>query len=182
MLIGVSLNLKDKRVDKMLRSKGITDADIYYSPIVTWLILWLLLLPSVWGLIYLLSSTVYGLLSMPYFIISYLLSAHHNNSFAFHQDKLIIVNPNFPFRHITVIDVKDIKLITIDTMKRKWIESFMVFGENYLLLETKDKTMKFYCSGLELDGFDENWTEKTIEILHATLREKGISTDFKLTY
>jgi hypothetical protein len=166
----------------MLRSKGMIDADIYYSPIGTWLMLWLLLLPSLWWLIYLLASTVYGFLLIPYLIISYLLNAHHNNSFAFHRDKLIVLNPNFPFRHTTTIDVKDIKLITIDTGERKWIECFIVFGENYLLLETKDKTMKFYCSGLELDGFDENWTEKTIEVLDATLREKGISTDFKLTY
>jgi hypothetical protein len=181
MLIGVSFNFKDKRVDKMLRSKGVIDADIYYSPIGIWLMLWLLLLPSVWWLIYLLSSTVYGLLLLPYLIISYLLNAHHNNSFAFHQDELIVINPNFPFRHMTTIDVKDIKSITIDTRKREWILWFILFGENYLLLETKDKTMKFYCSGLELDGFDENWTEKTIETLHMKLKEKGISTDFKLT-
>ncbi len=181
MLIGVGFNLKEKRVDKILRAKGINDAEIYYSPITTWLIVWLLLLPSAWWFIYLLASTVYGFLLIPYLIISYLLNAHHNNSFAFHGDKLIVVNPNFPFRHVSTIDLMDIKLVTIDNKKRKWLLAFVLVGENYLLIETKDSVQKFYCSGLELDGFDENWTEKTIEDLDTILKKKGIPTNFKLT-
>jgi hypothetical protein len=181
MLIGVSFNLKDKRVDKMLRSKGVNDSDIYYSPIKTWLMIWFLLLPSGWWLIYILASTVYGFILIPYLGISYLLNAHHSNSFALHHDQLIVVNPNFPFRRVTTIDLKDIKLVTIDATKRKWLRAFVLFGENYLLVTTKDHSRKFYCSGLELDGFDENWTEKTIEDLDTKLKEKGILTDLKLT-
>lgn len=180
MLIGVGLKLKDKRVDKMLRAKGITEAAIYYSPIMFWLLFWVLMIqPALW-LIVVLSSSVYGLLLIPYFITSYLLYAYHFNSFAFHNDQLIIINPNFPFRKMTILPLKDIQQATIDKSKRKWPQAFMLFSENYLLLQTNTCTIKYYCAGLEEDAYDENWTEKTIEDLDITLRERGVATDFKL--
>jgi hypothetical protein len=183
MLIGVGFNLKDKRVDKMLRSKGIMDADIFYSPIKCWLVLLLLLGLQMGIIVIMILNTVYSLLLIPYFIISYFVNAYYNNSFALHEDKITIINPNFPFRQITTIDIQDIQCIVIDRDKRKWTPWFiLIFRQNYLLIKTNNKKMKFYCSGLEIDCYDENWTEKTIDDLETELRQKGISTDFKLTY
>jgi hypothetical protein len=80
------------------------------------------------------------------------------------------------------IDLNDILNVTIDTKKRKWPQAFILFSENYIEVTTRNKSQKFYCTGLELDSYDENWTEKTIEDLDSNLKEKGIPTDFKLTY
>ena len=180
MLIGVGFNLKDKRVDKMLRSEGITDADIYHSPIKCWLVMLLLLCCQGWVFFTFLTTT-YSFLLIFYLIISYLVNAYHNNSFALHEDKITVINPNFPFRQIITIDIQDIQCIVIDQGTRKWTLWVMLFGENYLLIKTNNKNMKFYCSGLEIDSYDENMTEKTIDDLGEQLRQMGISTDFKLT-
>ena len=180
MFIGVGLKLKDKRVDKMLLVKNIISTDIFYSPISTWILLLLLILTSGWWLLYIFASTKYGLLLIPYFVISYLLNGYKSNSFALCNDNLIVINPNIPFRQITVINNSDIQLVTIDKTTRKWTKIFLDFGENYLLIQTKDNTYKFNCAGLDLDAYDENWTEKTIDDLRHKLKEKGIKTLFNL--
>ncbi len=172
--------LKDNRVDKILTSKGIIGGDIYYSPILTWIIALSIILLGGIGVVYLLASSIYGYLLIPYFIISYLLNAYKNNSFALFDDKIIIINPNIPFRKVIIINNSEINLITIDKTKSNWSKLLLDFGENYLLIQTKDKLLKFYCSGLEADYVDENWTEKTIVEFDFKLKEKGIETEFKL--
>lgn len=172
--------LKDNRVDKILTSKGIIGGDIYYSPILTWIIALSIILLGGIGVVYLLASSIYGYLLIPYFIISYLLNTYKNNSFALFDDKVIILNPNFPFRKITIINNSEIKLVTIDKTKSNWSKLLLDFGENYLLIQTKDKLLKFYCSALEADSYDENWIEKGIDELELKFKEKGIQTEFKL--
>ncbi|MFA9213164.1 MAG: hypothetical protein ACEQSR_04870, partial [Candidatus Methylacidiphilales bacterium] len=139
--------LKDNRVDKMLTSKGIVGGDIYYSTISVWIISLSIIILSGIGVFYLFASTIYGYLLIPYLIISYLLNAYKNNSFALFDDKLIIINPNIPFRKVTIINNSEINLITIDKTKSNWSKLFLDFGENYLLIQTKNKLLKFYCSG-----------------------------------
>lgn len=172
--------LKDNRVDKMLTSKGIIGGDIYYSPISVWIIaLSIIILGSI-GVFYLFASSIYGYLLIPYFIISYLLNAYKNNSFALLDDKIIIINPNIPFRKVTIINNSEINIVTIDKTKSNWSKLLLDIGGNYLLIQTKDKLHKFYCSGLEADSYDENWIEKSIDELEVKLKEKGIETEFKL--
>jgi len=117
---------------------------------------------------------------MIYGILSYLVNSFHNNSFALQDKELIAINPNFPFRRLSVISIDDIEQIEIDRGQRKWKYLFLLFEDNYLSIKTKNTTYKFYCSGLAMDGYDEGFTEKTIEDLDNDLKQKGISTRMKI--
>lgn len=176
----VTVILKDKRVCKMLHSKGIMDADIYDSPIHPWFIFLLLISPLIYP-ISLYFYIKYAIFFVPYFIFSYLLNAYHNNSFALYEDKLIVINSNFPFRNLKIIEIKDIQKITIDEGKGKWIWMLcLLFGNNYLNIEMGEKTETYYCSALQVDCYDENWIEKTMDDFECSLKEKGIEVDFRL--
>jgi len=172
--------LRDKRVDKMLQSIGRTHATVYYSPISIWLILLMYFLPASFFIIHFLTSIGQGWLLLAYGILSYLINGYHNNSFALQDRDLIAINPNYPFRRLSVISIDDIEQVEIDRGDRKWKYLFLLFEDNYLSIKTKNTTYKFYCSGLEMDGFDEGSTEKTIEDLDNDLKQKGISTRMKI--
>lgn len=39
-MTGISFELKDKNVDKILMQEGFIDSEIYYSPIRAWFVIW----------------------------------------------------------------------------------------------------------------------------------------------
>ena len=180
MLIGVSFKLKDKRVDKMLASRQLENAEIFYSPISSWLLVLLLIFSSAAWFLFYIATWNYWYLIIPYFTISYLINAFLNNSFALYKDNLFIINPNFPFRRFQKIKRDDVNQITIDKIKRQWFLVFLAIGGNYLSVDTTNRKFKFHCAGLDQDSFDENWTEKTIEDLRFKLDQNKFPTTYKI--
>jgi hypothetical protein len=111
---------------------------------------------------------------MIYGMSSHLVNGYHHNSFALHDKDLIVINPNYPFRQLTIISIDDITQVEINRGKYKWKYLFLLFEDNYLSVQTKNTTHSFYCSGLEMDGFDEGFTERTIEDLDRDLKQRRI--------
>ena len=175
-----ALSIKDKRVDKMLLARNVTGADIYYSPIAIWFLLLVILAGINYWLIFMLALSKYYPLFLIYLAIGYVVSAYLNNSFALTQDTLIVVNPNFPFRQFKAYSLADIKQITIDKTKHRWHYFFVIFSRNFVRIQTSQTSEKYFCVGLELDAFDENWTDKTMDTFHCKLIEKGVPTIFNL--
>ena len=82
---------------------------------------------------------------------------------------------------MTIFENNSVENVIID--KHTWWlwNIFLSHGENYVLIQTKNKEeYKFYCSGLEEDAFDENWTEETIDGLYYCLKGKEINCDYRL--
>lgn len=180
MLTGVSLNLKDKRVDKILQAKGIVTPEVFYSPVKTGPVALLMLALFTFPAIFLLPFPKYSLLILPHLPFVYLVYAYHNTSFALHDEKLTMINPNFPFKRIETVEIAEIELITIDKRIIHWHLLFLLFGRNYVMIKTKQGVKKYHCACLELDAFDENWTEKTIDDFHLRLKEKDLPVVFNL--
>ena len=174
------MNIKDKRVDKMLATDNINNADIYYSPIIFWILSLVVILCGGVGVIAWLALHKYYLFFLFYFSVSYFISSYLNNSFALTEKHLHVINPNIPFKKIKSYDLSNIKQITIGKTKRKWHYVLGIFGSNYITIQTTNKSEKYFCIGLEIDAFDENWTEKTIDNFNYKLREKNIQTVFNI--
>ncbi|MCE3228242.1 MAG: hypothetical protein K0S32_2793 [Bacteroidetes bacterium] len=177
-LVGVSLKLTDKQVDKMLRAHGFSTKDVFYSPIQSWIMVLIMLASAAYPLM--IYAGWYSLLLVPYAIASYFLNARNSNSFAIEDEKFIVVNGNFPFRKLLVFEKNEIKNILIDTKKIRWQSLMIMIGGNYVKIETNSSTTMFYCVGLDLDAYDENWTEKTIDDLHHYLKQKEFPVEFRI--
>ena len=174
----------DNRVAKICKKNGIKDCEIFYSPISTWfLVISLILFYGGSGcliLFYLYSFNKFLILiTIPYFFISFFLFSKLSNSFAITSDKIIVINPNFPFKKFKEYNKNQINKITIDSSNNMLYIFFLVFEQNYLIIETQNKQEKFYCIGLGIDAFDENWTEKTLDDLNYALSKDNIVTEFK---
>ncbi|MEM8890179.1 MAG: hypothetical protein AAGD28_19550 [Bacteroidota bacterium] len=177
-------NLKDKRVDQILSEKGIQPAQIFYSPIIIWFA-FLFLLPGIIGLsllgYFLLSGSADVYLAGLFLLSSYLIAAHLNNSFAINGDKFYVINPNFPFQKFQEFEFTKIYVVRIDQAKWGWLFfMFGYFGRNYVEVETAEGKFRFFCSGLDLDKFEENLTELCLDDLCLSLEEKDIPVEFKL--
>jgi len=188
MLNGFSMKLKDRRVDKILCDKKNLNNQIFYSPILTWIVFWLILfcvvIPLVfifWQLIW--DSLGYNLFSIlgVYFGIGYLIAAKLNNSFVLNEKDLIIVNPNFPWNKVRHIKMNDINRIEIDEDVHYFVASlFGIVERNYIKVFTKKGAFRFYCMGLNIDCFYENWTEKTLDDFKRALEKMGVKTEWLL--
>ena len=91
------------------------------------------------------------------------------------------INPNFPFKKITIYDFAEIEKIKIDDSKLKvisWV--LLIFSSNYIEISTNENTERFYSIFLQPDAFDENLTEKTLDDFNAVLCGKHILTEFNL--
>ena len=116
---------------------------------------------------------------IPYLIVFYFLSAYLNNSFVIVKDELIVINPNFPFKKITVYKLCNIEKIRIDKSSPfifNWI--FMLLECHFIDVLINNKRQRFYCIYLELDNWDDHLTEKTIEDFDYTIKKNKIVTEF----
>lgn len=174
-------NIKDKRVDKQLKKNGFDHFTLFYSPISFWVVILVGIILSGAGLFYSILASEYIILIIPYLFISYLVNAYLNNSFALTGDKLIVINPNFPFRKFKSYNRQEIKKITIDKIRMPWFLYFAAFGKNYVQIETKENaSVKYYCINLEEDAYDENWTDETLDTFNSTLKDKGYPAVFNI--
>ncbi|MEO1218759.1 MAG: hypothetical protein AAFY45_34825 [Bacteroidota bacterium] len=177
-------NLRDKRVDHILSEKDIKPSQIFYSPILIWLV-FLFIVPGILGLSLMGYFLFFGALNVYlaglFLAISYLIAAYLNNSFAINGDKFYVINPNFPFR--TFLEFEFTKIYVVRINKAKWgllFYLFGFFGRNYVEVETAKGKFRFFCSGLELDVFEENLTDLSLNDLWSSLEEKEIPVEFKL--
>lgn len=177
------MELKDKRIDKLLREKGYQDPEVFYGPISIWLITFCgyIFAPAL-GLLLGLIMTPWILLLLPYFFIAYLTNAWHCCCFALVEGKCCVINPNWPFRKFEVIAFDDIESVSIDKQHPGWKSFFTLFGSNYIEIHTGNDKKRFYCAYLELDAYDENMTEKTIEDFQYALECAGIPVQMNLQY
>jgi hypothetical protein len=189
MLIGFSDEIKDRRIDKYLDKKGynLAECEIFYSPIsiyLFYLFYLLLLILSVlpMGFYFLKYIFKYPYYFLIYFIVQYLVLAYLNNSYVITQQKLIVINPNFPFQKMKVYEFGEIDKIKIDNsglaLLISWI--FLIFCSNYIEVYSTNKVRRFYSIFLEVDCFDENLTEKTLDDFANTLSKNSISLKFNL--
>lgn len=175
-----SMNLRDKRVERILTSRGFKHADIYYSPIAGWICCLFMLLGVTFPILLQLGLLTFYPVFIVYLVAGYLVAGRFNNSFAITENQIHIINPNFPFRTFKSFSLNEIDLVTIDKTKWKWHYLFCVLGNNYVEIKTGTDTEKYFCAGLELDAFDENWTKNTIDTFDYTRRQKGVQVEFKL--
>jgi hypothetical protein len=97
------------------------------------------------------------------------------------QHKLIVINPNFPFRRSTSYNLEAIHHLKIDQSKWLWLTFvFAHGGGNYLEINTNQEVHRFYCTCLQVDAVDENLTEKTMDDLHFALEKRNVPTEFNL--
>jgi hypothetical protein len=178
-----SLKLVDKKVDKICKENKLIDPEIFYSPISSWFYL-IGLITSVFGtgflvLIYLYPINKYLIfIPIPYLLVSYFLSCKLNNSFAITTKKVVIINPNFPFRNYIEFNKNDIKKITIDKSNKTFFNLFLIINQNYVKIETKNQIETFYCDGLEIDSYEEIWTDKSLDSLNYALKKSNLLVEF----
>ena len=178
-----SNSITDRRVDSLLQKHQFFDFTIYYSPITSLAIVWgLLLLMAIPLLMNILPKIPYWYVWVPgWGIFAYLLASYLNNSFAINGSKLIVVNPNFPFKRVQAYNLTEIKSIKIASAKYVYLAGLWgVFGGNYVEIETESGKRRFHCSELAVDAYDENWTKLTIDDLQEDLKQKGLKLEFKL--
>lgn len=180
MIFEGNMRFKDKRVDSMLFSRGLIPTDFFYSPIAVWLWNIVLFLGIGFWIVIPIAFSGFFPLVMVYFGVSYLMAAYSNNSFALSKDSLMVVNPNFPFRKVTVYSLQEIEKVVIDEEKRIWGWVFGMAVINFISIEAGGKALKYHCAGLDLDAFDENMTEETMDTFQYELKARGVRTVFNL--
>ena len=180
-MLGFRNKFKDPRVDKiLLYRKGYSVHHIFYSPIKIWLFFSFLLmgmaLPLTLVFIHELDEKI-AFYILIYGSISYVVAAFLNNSFVLNGDSFLVVNPNLPFKRIKEFPIKEIHQIELG--HNKWLYAARIFGPlgiNYVEIRSRNRIERYYCAGLELDCFDENQTQLTLDDLYFTLKRKGIPT------
>lgn len=165
----------------MLAKAGIFGAHTFYSPIATWVMVLFICGIQVFPLLVCFCS-LYWLFSTPYFVVAYLVNAWHNNSFAIHNEQLIVINSNIPFRKMTAYPKADIVMISLHDKAPGWLSIFFTFEVYYADIETATGTYRYFCSGLAADSFDENWTEETMDTFHHQLGQHGFPAAFNLVF
>ncbi|MEM7654925.1 MAG: hypothetical protein AAF399_02255 [Bacteroidota bacterium] len=114
--------------------------------------------------------------------LSYVFAAKCHWSFAITENDLWIINPSFPFRSIQSVLIAEITQLTLKRSYPGWILSpFGLFGVKEFRLQTESFRKKLLFTGLNLDAYDESWTEKTLDDFHHTLVKRGVRVEFGWT-
>jgi len=172
------INLSDKRVDKLIRNSGFNPSEfkLYYSPIkMIWVDLVLLVFVS--GIIFMIYEKVIELIIyLPaYLVIIYLLGAKLNNTIAVKNEFILIVNPNFPFTKLLIYNIKDINSIEVKHSPLRFLLwGFFISTGNNINIRSMGTNKKYYCTSLELNAYDENFTKLDLDDLITHLQRLGI--------
>ncbi|UZR98854.1 hypothetical protein [Chondrinema litorale] len=182
---GISAKLKDKRVDKILIKHGYqpNSCQIFYSPIKYWRFTVILALITVIPFIGLGLKYFYLIIDFKYFIlgylfISFLIWRRMNNTIVLTEGQLLIINPNPPFRKFIKYDLAKINKVKLAGSKLKFILWLFLSSGNYIEITSNNKNHRYFCIALKLDTYDENFTKKTLDDLHHTLRNKNLPVEF----
>jgi hypothetical protein len=189
-ITGFALKLKIKKVDRILLEKGysIEECEIYYSPITSWFVTLFMMLPFLYPFLfidfdYLFLSFIYPLriYILSYFLLGYFLIRYFNNTPVLVKNELIIINAYFPFQSFKIYQIEEIQKVKIDKLSPffpSWL--FLLFSINYVEVYVKNNKKRIYCPYLEVDCYDENWTEKTMDDFKYSLFKEGVTIEFGL--
>ncbi len=187
MILKEPLNLKDKRIDKMLSSNGFApeNSNIFYSPLTYWV---MVVGAICFGAVILsfqypdyTSMLWYGVLV--YVSIGYLFVAYANNSFVLSNGKLIAINANAPFKQFISFNQEMVSKVEIGN---SWLKYFIWllgdFNCHYVAITSAGKRTKFLCVGLTTDDAygQKWWTEQTLNDLNTCLNSNGVKTNYKI--
>ncbi len=183
---GFSLKLKSENVDKILLKKGylLEECEIFYSPITSWLVFLFMMLSITFPLLILGFEHLFftfGVYILSYFIMAYIVMVYLDNTPVLVKNELIIINPYFPFRYFKSYQIEEIQKVKIDKSSSfflSWL--FLFFRINYVEIYANESNRRFYCSSLDLDSYDENWTEKTMDDFQYSLLVRGVMLEFEL--
>ncbi|MDJ1483004.1 hypothetical protein QNI16_21055 [Cytophagaceae bacterium YF14B1] len=115
------------------------------------------------------------------FLLGYVICGYLNNTFVLTTDKLLVINPNFPFTKIVTYKLNQIDDIEIyHSLLLQGICWIFFQSGNYVTITTGGYNFRYYCGSLCGDTYDENFTEKTIDDLHYALKERNIPVQFRL--
>lgn len=183
MMIGMSMELRDKRVDKIAQNLHLDHPEIYFSPFQSWLTSLTLFftyiqLPA-FILIYQFDilKFFFWFFIIAYFIVGYIVNSYMSHSILMDSNSLYIINPNFIFMSIVHYPLCEITHIKLGETKHIWHHIFGVLGSNFIEIESHSIKRKFFCVWLEIDAYDENWTEKTMDDLYYNLQKKNIDVE-----
>ncbi|MEL6943496.1 MAG: hypothetical protein AAFO82_12570 [Bacteroidota bacterium] len=188
-MTGFSLELGDKRVNKIILNKGFKESEIFYSPISVWFTFWILLsvitIPMALEFLFHYFSEFSfprGMLFIGiYILLCYVIIVILNRSFAITEKEFLIINSHFPLQTLQSFEFEEIEEIKISSdWKLKFMIIFGLFYTNYVQVKTKDGRKRFYCLFLDFDCYDENWTEKTLDDLYKDLCLKGLNVNMPL--
>lgn len=185
MIVGISAKLKDRRIDRRLEKIGfnLVDCEIFYSPITVFIWYLLILIAFTAPICFFIPMVIwnYSLFFLIYFLIQYIMLAYLNNSYAIVHEKLIVINPNLPFRRMKVYELKKIEKIVIDRLKTSFLTwVFLIYDCNFVEIIMNGKRQRFYSIYLQIDCYDENITEKTLDNFNSSLKKQNIAIDFNL--
>lgn len=173
----------DSRIDKTIKKLDYDTYKVFCSPVLANFTL-LFLLSPIMIIIILCTDYQYFYLLAVLILIIYLVSAPLNNSIVFVRKKMLIINPNFPFNKQTIIDIKDITNIIIDSdiYDSLWNKIIYLWifriSRNYIKINTKKATFLFFCANLNLEGYEENSINANLDDLHLFLKQINIPTIF----
>lgn len=182
----MSFKITDKRIDREIIKLGFIpeECEIFYSPIAAWLwpsiLLWTM--GALWTYPFVLHSRVAILVVLCWFCLGYLLAARLNCSFVLTSRQMLAINPNFPFKKRIVCDFEDITGIRI-AKSPSWHRVFMPFiiaGSKFVQIRTSTQVHTCYCVELGLDAMNTNFTEKPLDDLYVSLKNKGLKVEWTL--
>ncbi|MDJ1504225.1 hypothetical protein [Xanthocytophaga agilis] len=116
-----------------------------------------------------------------YFLLGYVVCGYLNNTFVFTTDKLLVINPNFPFTKVVTYKLNQIENIEIyRSLCIQGIGWIFFQSGNYVTITIGGDRFRYYCGSLCVDTFDEDITEKTMDDFHYALKERKIPAQFRL--
>jgi hypothetical protein len=184
MIIGFSANLTDRRIDKYLLQNNydLAECMLFYSPISGFLFYFGLAIGFTMPFCIYLLVIVFKYLYFfgVYCIAQYLALAYLNNSFVIIAEKLVVINPNFPFKTVKVYELKQIEQVKIASERTFITWLLLIFRPNYVEIYTAKNVQRYYCLFLQEDAYDENITKKTIEDLDIALSRLEVVTEFQV--
>lgn len=175
------MELQDKRVNKIIARQGFKPEQVFYNP------RGILLLPlayaaPVWGLlVYAGIPLIFwsALWLLFYGLLMYLVFAKRGNNFVLTGQDLVVINPNPPFRSLTVIALDTITGAVIDEEKKNRYGYIFFWSQGYYLeLHRPGGKTRYYCAHLAPDAYDEGFTKHTLDDLGFALERKGVPTQF----
>ncbi|WP_118976964.1 hypothetical protein [Taibaiella koreensis] len=174
------MKLQDRRVERILKEKGLQDAEVFHGPKkVLWLFLALVIVGGAGIIIPFFAWAGWYVIPFPllYLAAGFVISGRYFNSIAVTDKELIIINPNFLFRKYTAFPLDEIRLVVMGSRPDRVATFFCLLACNYIEVGTDSDIRLFFCMGLdEHDGYgDEGFTEKTLEDLAYVLQRKNIT-------
>lgn len=174
MFLSFDFKLKDRRVDRILTANGFESVITIYNPITGWLFYYLLILLAIYGMLFTAFPSLVAW-STPFLLILFYLSfAHGGYSVALSKKQLAFINPNFPFRNSSFINLKEVKHVTTTPANQNLLQSLFQWEKRRIRVTMNNASEQTFFTSIEWESFDENITESHLDDLIEALEEQSI--------